>query len=422
MRVPPPLQPIDVEEAWEAVDSGMTLAEYSRRSGRAYRAIRAALLRAGHRLPQRKSAQRDEIDRRLYAVWSSMRARCYFTSSPLYERFGSRGILACREWDEFPAFRDWARANGYKPGLALVLKVRSRGYRPSNCTWGTIGDVVRAGLVGATRKAPSDANQPIDWDRAHKLYVTDGRTIPETASLLGASRRGLTEGIRKRGWLRAATPVHAREHGLHLQKAWNAMRVRARAFAASKTPGLSGKVHSRWSDFETFYDWAIGAGFREGLALTRIDRARPFGPTNCKWLPRSDSIEFHRPKRAKGHSRWQLEAFGEKKGAAAWSRDRRCKISFSTLLTRIRNGWSTEDAIGTPPGSRTGEKKTDTRVSAFGQTATISEWGRDPRARVRSTTIARRIKLGMQPEAAITTPGFKAGSIANRGGSRALGA
>ena len=44
-----------------------------------------------------------------------------------------------------------------------------------------------------------------------------------------------------------------------------------------------------------------------------------------------------------------LSAFGERKGVEDWVLDRRCKVGPSTLRERLRNGVPPEVAITTPP-------------------------------------------------------------------------
>jgi hypothetical protein len=54
----------------------------------------------------------------LYLVLMNMIARCNDPSiGESYKNYGGRGITICEEWrHDFAAFREWAMANGYKPG------------------------------------------------------------------------------------------------------------------------------------------------------------------------------------------------------------------------------------------------------------------------------------------------------------------
>lgn len=76
---------------------------------------------------------------RLYAVWKSMKSRCYNKNERAYSLYGGRGILVCDEWlDDFATFRNWAMENGYDPnaprGKCTIDRINVNGnYEPSNC-------------------------------------------------------------------------------------------------------------------------------------------------------------------------------------------------------------------------------------------------------------------------------------------------
>lgn len=74
-----------------------------------------------------------DLKDQLYRAWTSMNERCRDTTN---HKYGGRGITVCDEWaNSFPAFRDWAHANGFKPGLSLDREKNELGYSPSNCRW-----------------------------------------------------------------------------------------------------------------------------------------------------------------------------------------------------------------------------------------------------------------------------------------------
>ena len=78
---------------------------------------------------------------RLYNVWCGMKQRCLDPEHISYKYYGGRGITICDEWkDSFPAFRDWALANGYDEnaprGVCTLDRINVDGsYGPDNCRW-----------------------------------------------------------------------------------------------------------------------------------------------------------------------------------------------------------------------------------------------------------------------------------------------
>ena len=164
---------------------------------------------------------------------------------------------------------------------------------------------------------------------------------------------------------------------------------------------------ARWADYLAFRDWATAQGYRRGQCLVRLDPRRPFNPANCRFVDRSDVILYAKPpKKPLGHPRFLIRALGTAKGLVAWSRDPRCTVTVATIRRRLRAGWSSTDAITTPAAKPGSAGHPVREVTAFRQTKGLADWARDRRCKVTLPGLSDRLRRGMDPEAAITTPPY----------------
>ena len=96
-------------------------------------------------------------------------------------------------------------------------------------------------------------------------------------------------------------------------------------------------------NFQAFYDWAYANGYDDSLefgkcTLDRIDNNKDYEPSNCRWV----SMEKQNLNK---HDTHFLEYKGVKKPLTIWAREK--GLNPSTLLYRIKRGWSVEKAIET---------------------------------------------------------------------------
>lgn len=88
---------------------------------------------------------------RIYRLWQSMKARCYYEKDLSYHNYGGRGIKVCDEWlgkYGFENFKNWAFSNGYKEEVLPNGKNKwtldridvNLNYSPDNCRFITIQD------------------------------------------------------------------------------------------------------------------------------------------------------------------------------------------------------------------------------------------------------------------------------------------
>lgn len=82
-----------------------------------------------------------DADKSTYAIWSSMRGRCYNPNNPEYPRYGARGIVVCDRWHYYENF---VADMGLRPvGLSIERKNNDGNYEPNNCTWVTAKEQAR---------------------------------------------------------------------------------------------------------------------------------------------------------------------------------------------------------------------------------------------------------------------------------------
>lgn len=109
------------------------------------------------------------------------------------------------------------------------------------------------------------------------------------------------------------------------------------------------EVCDEWlNDFVNFYNWSIKNGYVDGLSIDRIDVNGNYEPSNCKWIPLKEQALNTRTTKF-------LTYKGETKTVSEW-----CEITGlkrTTLLNRIRIGYSPEECFEVPLCSRRGKKK-----------------------------------------------------------------
>lgn len=126
------------------------------------------------------------------------------------------------------------------------------------------------------------------------------------------------------------------------QVTYYAMRERCRDGHLPKFRNYGGKgvkLCERWSGRQGFRNFLADMGERpEGMSIDRIDSAGDYCPENCRW---ATIIEQARNKSNVGRV-----AFGKKQTLPEWAAE--YGISEATLHTRLRMGWTFEDALTRP--------------------------------------------------------------------------
>lgn len=71
-----------------------------------------------------------------YRIWAKMRVRCTDKNSPDYHNYGGRGIIICKEWENYINFyNDMGERPSKEHSIDRIDN--DKGYFPGNCKWST---------------------------------------------------------------------------------------------------------------------------------------------------------------------------------------------------------------------------------------------------------------------------------------------
>lgn len=95
---------------------------------------------------------------------------------------------------------------------------------------------------------------------------------------------------------------------------------------------------TEWRDYLVFAAWSRANGYQEGLEIDRRDNDGPYSPENCRWVTRKVNQNNRSSNR-------RLTAFGETKTLSQWVTDPRCKVPLWGLYRRARRTDLTPEQI-----------------------------------------------------------------------------
>lgn len=126
---------------------------------------------------------------RLQQILHGMKNRCNNKNTASYQYYGGRGIQVCDEWNnDFMAFYNWAKNNGYSDELSIDRIDNEKNYEPVNCRWATQSEQME------NRRR---------WERRKTVFVPfrgEAVSIPELSERFSISRELLYDRIRRYKW------------------------------------------------------------------------------------------------------------------------------------------------------------------------------------------------------------------------------
>jgi hypothetical protein len=472
VEFPPPRRRMDWDEALRLYrDERWSFSNIARAFDYSYMTVRETLHGMGARRRPAASWTRSEKGRRLYSCWIEMRQRCHNRAHASYRLYGGRGVTICDEWSDFGAFARWARENGFQRGHSLHLLGGQEVFAPATCrlvtqqerhqwqlsqspphhtqfltafdetksftAWAkdprcqvtrsmilhrlqrgltpeqAISEPHGSALVWARAKPRTKRRRPIKAratrDVLTQLHSVEGLSCAQIARRLGLKYISVYEALHRYGLFRSTTRAANKDpEARRLYRTWLTIHLGCSKPGFHMWPYLGAegiRVDERWSSFDPFFEWARATGARPGLCLIRTDRAKNYSPENCAWVTRREVVARARHHRGEKRQRVMITTFGETKGLSSWSRDKRCNVPLSTLARRLRAGMEPSLAITLPP--QTAGRGNARPLAAFGVEKSLSAWIRDRRCKLLSVdSLIHRLERGMSPEDAIRTPPY----------------
>ena len=143
------------------------------------------------------------------------------------------------------------------------------------------------------------------------------------------------------------------------------------------------KVCKEWLDnIESFVDWSVKNGYKEGLQLDRIDNDGDYTPENCRWVT---------PKKNANNriSNVFITYKNKTMSIAEWAEE--LGINQKTLYWRYKNGWSDEEILS---------NKKDIILTYNGESKTLLGWSKQ--TGIKKSTLWYRYNKGWEVKDILT--------------------
>lgn len=278
----------------------------------------------------------------LYSSWKNMLSRCkenFAQARDYYEK----GISVCEQWLNYQNFKQWALEHEWEEGLSVDRVANDKGYEPSNCRLVSLekqsANTSRIIIVEAFDESKSlaqwsrDSRCMVSYD-ALRVRIVDLQWDPEEAiskpSRNQGSRRNDSDRLRSilSAVIRRCNNKNDRQH-----KNYGARGIR---------------VCDQWlASTDSFISWSMANGYKQGLTLERINNLAGYEPSNCCWATRKENNRNRR-------NSIYLVVGSETKTPEEWEKSSehpRC-VSAELIRRRTRDGWTAEEAVMLPKGSR----------------------------------------------------------------------
>lgn len=234
-----------------------------------------------------------------------------------------------------------------------------------------------------------------------------GRTVRVTGDAL---HRGTTQscGCLHKEVTHNLLTTHGQSKG-KLYGVYNAMKRRCYSEKDSHYKHYGGrgiKICDEWlgsGGFASFSAWAHEHGYQDGLSIDRVDNNGDYTPDNCRWADRFTQGCNKR-------NNVVVTACGQERNISSWGRKNH--LDGEAIRKRLARGWTVEEAVGEKEHKRDWEasarKRHDARyITVKGETKHIMDWSKE--SGICESTIQSRLKRGWSPEDAVFVPLIRKG-------------
>lgn len=101
-------------------------------------------------------------------------------------------------------------------------------------------------------------------------------------------------------------------------------------------------ICDQWKNsFEAFRTWAVANGYEDGLMIDRINNDKGYSPENCRWVtPKQNNVNQR--------SNVRIEIAGRTLTVSEWAAEPICEVEASAVRRRLSLGWDPVAAVTTP--------------------------------------------------------------------------
>jgi len=190
-----------------------------------------------------------------------------------------------------------------------------------------------------TRRFPSGGSTPYWWCKCAcgREVSLPSQGLRKGISTSCGCQKGELISAKKTRHGQCRTGKRTREH-----TTWSSMIARCTDRSDKRYVDYGGrgiKVCERWFVFENFFA-DMGVSPSPKHTVERIDTNGNYDPLNCRWATRKEQSLNRRSNRL-------VQYNGERKPVAAWVAQ--LGLNEELVRSRLRLGWSFQDAVDTPP-------------------------------------------------------------------------